>query len=167
MNVFRFHLNESREGFCWKGREGGGHSMLMDRKQKRHGNQKWSLVWSIWRLRVIRSRAESPGGCVKLKTVTDMTEQCPWYSYSSVLQLSCTNSLLDWEPVEKLKPRGVMWSASRFFQWGEQNTSGCNEGRKQKARKEAWQNEWGDKFHCRLSGKILPLFQAKLIRWSW
>ena len=49
MNVFRLQLNESREGFCWKGREGGDHSMLMDQKQKRHDNQQWSLVWSIWR----------------------------------------------------------------------------------------------------------------------
>ena len=45
---------------------------------------------------------------------------------------------------------------------GEQNTSGCEEGRKKQARKdkivvvEAWQNERGDKFHCSLNGRILP-----------
>ena len=31
-----------KRGFCQRGRE--GHSMLMDRKQKRHGNQQWR-VW--------------------------------------------------------------------------------------------------------------------------
>ena len=44
----------------------------------------------------IRSRAKSTGGCVNLKTVTEIR--------GNSARLSCTvlNSLLDWEPVEKL-----------------------------------------------------------------
>ena len=37
-NVFRLDLNESREGF-FVGKEGEGHSMLVDRTQKRRKNQ--------------------------------------------------------------------------------------------------------------------------------
>ena len=108
---------------------------------------------------VIRSRAQSTGGCVKLKK-SQMTEQCPWYSCSSIYLV--LNSLLDWESVEKLKLRCDVVSFMFFSVRGEQNTSGSNEGRKKQARKEkivvveAWQNERGDKFHCSLNGKILP-----------
>ena len=41
-NVFRLHLHESREGFCWRGRE--RHAMHMDQRQKRCGDQQ-QRVW--------------------------------------------------------------------------------------------------------------------------
>ena len=50
----------------------------------------------------IRSRAESTGGCVKLKTVTEIlrsTERDTVIANSVYLVL---NSLLDWEAVERL-----------------------------------------------------------------
>ena len=50
------------------GEEGEGHSMSMDQRQKRRGNQH-CLVRGIWKL---RSRAHSTGGNVKLKTVTEV-----------------------------------------------------------------------------------------------
>ena len=55
--------------------EGEGHSMEMDRKQKRRGNQPTKDRESGARnleAESIRSRADSTGGCVKLKTVTDI-----------------------------------------------------------------------------------------------
>ena len=55
--------------------EGEGHSMEMDRKQKRRGNQPTKDRESGARnleAESIRSRAESTGGCVKLKTVTEI-----------------------------------------------------------------------------------------------
>ena len=50
------------------GEEGEGHSMVMDRRQKRRGNQQWR-VWCE-QAQSIRSEVDSTGGCVKLKTVT-------------------------------------------------------------------------------------------------
>ena len=56
---------------------------------------------------IIRSRAQSTGGCVKLNTVTEIRRS----SARFVL-----NSLLDCEPVERLKERsGVVSITSSFF----------------------------------------------------
>ena len=59
----------------------------------------------------MRSRAESTGGCVKLKTVTEIRRSSACDAESVYLVL---NSLLDWKLVEKTET-GVMWSVLRFF----------------------------------------------------
>ena len=50
-NVFRLHLNESREGFCQRER---GRSFHVDglKTEKVREPRVESLVWGIWRLRV-------------------------------------------------------------------------------------------------------------------
>ena len=50
-NVFRLHLNESREGFCWRGR---GRSFHVDGPKTKKVREPTvdSLVHRIWRLRV-------------------------------------------------------------------------------------------------------------------
>ena len=53
----------------------------------------------------IRSRAESTGGCVKLKTVTEMRQNSTHDVFTAKSVYLVLNSLLDWEPVERLKQR--------------------------------------------------------------
>ena len=67
-NVYRSHLNESREGFCPRGR---GRSLHIDgsKTEKVREPTVESLVRGIWRLRV--SEAERRVR-VKLKTVTEI-----------------------------------------------------------------------------------------------
>ena len=62
----------------------------------------------------IRSRAESTGGRVKLKTVTEIRRSsiCDAFIAESVYLV--LNSLLDWKPVEKLKKRCYVVSFSVF-----------------------------------------------------
>ena len=63
---FRLHLNESREGFCRRGR---GRSFDVDGpKTKKARNQQWRGIQA----ESIRSSAESTEGCVKLKTDTEI-----------------------------------------------------------------------------------------------
>ena len=59
------------------------------------GNQQWRVWWEESEAESIRTRAESTGGCVKLKTVTEIRQNV----------YLVLHSLLDWEPVEKLKQR--------------------------------------------------------------
>ena len=61
-------------GKVYVGEEGEGHSMLMDRKQKKTRELTVdSLVRGIWRLRVSEAeRGERTGRSVKLKTVTEV-----------------------------------------------------------------------------------------------
>ena len=72
----------------------------MDRKQNWRGNQQWNLEAES-----IRSRAESTGGSVELKTVTEIrwSSACDTVVAQSVYLV--LNSLLDWEPVDRLKQR--------------------------------------------------------------
>ena len=76
--------------------EGEGHSMLMDRKQKRRGNQQWNLEAES-----IRRGAESTGGCVKLKTVTEIRRSSARDTFIAESVYLVLNSLLDRKPVEK------------------------------------------------------------------
>ena len=63
----------------------------------------------------IRSRVESTGGCVELKTVTEIrwSSACDTFVTENVYLV--LNSLLDWLPVEKLKRRCDVVSLT-FFQ---------------------------------------------------
>ena len=63
-------MKESRKGFYRRGRGKSFHAEGLKTEKEREPAVE-SLVRGIWRLRV-SSRAESTGGCVKLKTVTDI-----------------------------------------------------------------------------------------------
>ena len=65
-NDFRLHLNESREGFCRRGR---GRSFYVEgpKTEKAREPTAESGARNL-RAESIRSRAESTGGCVKLRT---------------------------------------------------------------------------------------------------
>ena len=65
-------MNESLEGFYWRGR---GRSFHVDGLKTEKGQEPAVEIESGARNLVaesIRSRAESTGGCVKLKTVTEI-----------------------------------------------------------------------------------------------
>ena len=69
-NVFRLPLNESWECFCWIGK---GRSFHVDQpKTKKVCKPKVESGARNLEAESIRSRAESTGGCVKLKTVTEI-----------------------------------------------------------------------------------------------
>ena len=78
----------------------------MDRKLKRRGNQQYGEYGARnLEAESVRSRAESAGGCVKLKTVTEIRgssarDTCKAENVHLVL-----TSLLNWGPVKKLKQR--------------------------------------------------------------
>ena len=69
-NVFRLHLNESREGFC----QSKGKAISCRSTENRKGVESNSEESGLRHLEAesIRSRAESTGGCVKLKTLTEI-----------------------------------------------------------------------------------------------
>ena len=141
------------------GEKGKGHSMLMDRKQKRRGNQQWR-VWCEasggWEY---QNRSGEYGRACKVEdSHRDKTEHCREY-------LSCTEFFVarDWKPVEKLKQRCYVVSFTFFSVCGGQHSSVCNEGFGQ--RKQAGQKgencsrqgvtEWVKwPVQCSLGGKI-------------
>ena len=101
-NVFRLDLNESREGFCRRGR---GRSFHVDgpKTEKAREPTVESLVRGIWRLRVSEAeRRVETRGCVKLKTVTEVRRSS---ARDTFIADSVLNSLLDWKLMEKLKQR--------------------------------------------------------------
>ena len=80
------------------GKEGEGHSMSVDRTQKRRGNQQ-SGARNL-EAESIRSGAESTGGCVKLKTITEIRRSSARDTFIAENVYPVLNSLLDWKPVE-------------------------------------------------------------------
>ena len=96
-------MNESREGFCRRGR---GRSFHVDgpKTEKAREPTVESLV-SARNLEAgsIRSGAESTGGCVKLKKVTKIRRSSSHNAFIAESVYRVPNVLLDWEPVEKLK----------------------------------------------------------------
>ena len=102
---------------------------------------------------IIRSGAESTGGCVKLKTVTEIRRSSARDTVIAERVYLVLNSLLDWSQW-KYWNRGVMWAVLRvrvcvlllllllFSVWGEQNSSVCDDGfgqRKQAGQRRQWQ----------------------------
>ena len=63
----------------------------------------------------IRRGAESMGGHVKLKTVTEIRRSSARDTFIAESVYLVLNSLLDWKPVEKLKQRSYVVSISLFF----------------------------------------------------
>ena len=97
------NLNESREGFCQRGR---GRSFHIDGPKTEKARE--PTVESGARNLVagsMRSRAESTGGCVKLNTVTEIGGGSARDAFITENVYLVLTSLLDWEPVEKLKQR--------------------------------------------------------------
>ena len=70
INVFRLDLNESREGFCRRGR---GKSFHVDGLKTGKAREP-TMESGVRNLEAesIRNGVESTGGCVKLKTVTEI-----------------------------------------------------------------------------------------------
>ena len=150
-NVFRLDLNESR-GFCWKGR---GRSFHADGPKTEKVQNQQSGARNL-EAESIRSGAESMGGHVKLKTVTEIRRSSARDTFIAESVYLVLNSLLDWKPVEKLKQRCYVVSFT-FFQYEISSTvlyvtKALDRGSKQ-ARKErtavvkVQQHEWGDQFH--------------------
>ena len=85
------------------GEEGEGHSMLMDRKQKRHRNNSGESGVRNLEAESIRSKMERTGE--KLKTITEIRRNNAHDTFIAENVYLVLNSLLDWEPGEKLKQR--------------------------------------------------------------
>jgi len=94
-NVFRLHLNESRERFC---RRGSGRSFCVG-----SGTNSGECGARNLEAESIRRRAESAGGCVKLKTFTEIRRSSARDICIAESGYFVLHSLLYWEPVEKLK----------------------------------------------------------------
>ena len=62
-----------------------------------------SLVRELWRQRVSEARAESTGGCVKSKTVTEIRRSSALDTFIAESGYIVLKSLWDWKPVERLK----------------------------------------------------------------
>ena len=148
----------------------------MDRKGVGTNNGEWG----IWRPRV--SEAASTGGCVKLKTVTEIRQSSTHDTFIAENVYLVLNSSLDWEPVEKLKQKCdvVSFTSSSFFfsffsflGRGEQYSSVCYEGSGQ--RKQAGQKgencsslgvtEW--EVASFTVASVERYFRTELIRQSW
>ena len=80
------------------GEEGKGYSMLMDQKQKSTRTNSGESGVRNLEAESIRSRAESTGGCVKLKTVTEISWSSARDTFIAESVYLVLNSLLDWEP---------------------------------------------------------------------
>ena len=99
-NVFRLDLNESRDGFCWRGK---GKSFHVDGPKKQKGAEINSGESSARNLEAegIRSWAESTGSAGRVCKVEEShrgkTEQCPWYiiAKSVYLVLDSSSTLPD------------------------------------------------------------------------
>ena len=76
------------------------------------------------------SRVESTGGCVQLKTVTEIRPSSARDAFIAVKFYLVLNSWLDWEPMERLKQRSDVVSIT-FCQYEASSTVFCmrNEGR--------------------------------------
>ena len=128
-NVFRLDLNESRKAFCQKVR---GRSFHVDgqKTEKAWGTNSGESGVKNLEPESIRSRAESAGRCVKVKTVTEIRQSSAHDTFIAESVYLVLNSLLAWKPVEKLKQRCDVVSF-KFFQYGElpeQHRSEYDEG---------------------------------------
>ena len=106
-NVFRLHLNESRERFC---RRGSGRSFCVG-----SGTNSGECGARNLEAESIRSGAKSTGGRVKLKTVTEIRRSSARDTFIAESVYLVLNSLFDWETVEKLKQGCDMVSFTLFF----------------------------------------------------
>ena len=84
-NIFRLDLNEFKEGFSRRGRERSFHAD--GPKQKRQWSNSGESGARNLDAESIRSGAESTGGCVKLKTVTEIKRSSARDTFITVFML--------------------------------------------------------------------------------
>ena len=121
----------------------------------------------------IRSRMESMGWCVKLKTVTDIRQSSAHDAFKVESIYFVLNSLWDWKLVERLRQRSIVISLTFLSDWSkQQHSSECTEGysqRKQEDQKGKNCISQGTfmsevtSFHWSRGGKIL-LYRADLVK---
>ena len=105
-------MNESREGFCRRGR---GRSFHVDGpKTKGAGTNSGEFGARNLEAESIRSGVESTGGRVKLKTVTEIRRSSARDTFITESVYLVPNSFLDWKPVEKLKQKCYVVSVTFF-----------------------------------------------------
>ena len=95
-NVLRFDSEESREGFCWRGR--GGHSVQRGWRHKKRGDQQWKVV-GVWSWRVSEAEQE----CRRVCEVEDSNQeenQCFAWQYKSSFWWQLNNTASS-EPAEQ------------------------------------------------------------------
>ena len=111
---FRSDLNESRDGFCRRGR---GRSFHVDGPKTEKAREP-TVESGVRNLEAesIRNGAETTAGCVKLKIVTEIRRSSARDTFIAESVYLVLNSLLDWKPVEKLKQRCDVVSFT-FFQY--------------------------------------------------
>ena len=103
-------MNESREGFCRRGR---GRSFHIDEpKTKGAGTNSGESGARNLEAESIRNGAESTGRRVKLKTVQEIRRSSARDTFIAESVYLVLKSLLDWKPVEKLKQRCFQYEAS-------------------------------------------------------
>ena len=100
--------------FFFRGRGKSFHMERPKTKKTREATVE-SLVRELWRLRVSEARAESTGGCVKSKTVTEIRRSSALDTFIAESGYIVLKSLWDWKPVERLKQRGNVVLFSFFF----------------------------------------------------
>ena len=96
-NVFRLDLNESREGFCQRGR---GRSFHVDgpSTEKAQEPTAESLARGIWRLWVPEAERRVLEGLWGWRQSQRWHGALLWYIYIAESVYLVLNSLLDWEP---------------------------------------------------------------------
>ena len=82
----------------------------MGRRQKRPGNHSKKSGTRNMEAESVRNRTESTGGCVKLKTVTEIRRSTARDTFRADSVDLVLNSLWNWEPEQRLKQRSDMAS---------------------------------------------------------
>ena len=89
--------------------------MGRDRRWKTPRNQHWKVRYKESGGCKYRSRAESTGGCILLKTVTEIRGSKAPDTFVAESVYFVLNSLWDWEPVERFKQRSGVVSLTCVF----------------------------------------------------
>ena len=89
------------------GEEGEGHSMLMDRKQKRRGNQQWRVWCEESGGREYQKASGVYGRVCKVEDSHKDRRSSARDTFIAESVYLALNSLLEWEPVEKLGVKQV------------------------------------------------------------
>ena len=93
------------------GEEEGGHSIQTDRRRKGEGtNSGIKSGTTNLEAESLRSKADSTGGCVNLKTVTEIRRSSVRDTVIAESVYLVLNSLWDWQPAERLKQESDMVS---------------------------------------------------------
>ena len=117
----RFDFEESREGFRRKRSGRPFHVEGLGPKTENFRTNSGESDSTNLKAESIRRRAESTGGCVKLKTVTEIRRSSAPNTFIAKSVYLVPNFLWDWEPVEELKQRCDVVSFT-FFQYEETST---------------------------------------------